>query len=342
MPTPTELFNYHLPSDLIAQSPIEPRDSCRLLILDKVSGSIEHKKFFEIVNYLKKGDLLVRNSTKVFKARLRGNVNGKHVEILLTRSLGKYKWEAIGKPGHRLQIGSDILFNGASTRVEDVKNGIYFLTFDRGAREVLELCEKYGEVPLPPYIKLANTISLDEYQTIYAKQVGSIAAPTAGFHFTNELIEKLNKLGVEIVDITLHVGIGTFKPIKTPTLEEHAMHSEFVEIGADSAAIINKAKREKRRIIAVGTTSVRALEGVASLNPDGAITEYAGDIDIFITPNYNFKIIDGLITNFHLPKTTLLALVCAIAGRENVIRAYNEAIDNKYRFYSFGDAMLII
>ncbi|MFH1089253.1 MAG: tRNA preQ1(34) S-adenosylmethionine ribosyltransferase-isomerase QueA [Candidatus Uhrbacteria bacterium] len=360
MSTPISLFDYHLPIEQIAQFPVEPRDSSRLLVLGRGRetlrpgsgpsggedvGNIEHRRFFEIVDYLRAGDVLVMNDTKVFKARLRGLVNGKEIECFLLRSRegnseGNWFWQALIKPGRKAKIGDVIDLGGLSTMVR-LKNsdGTVLLSFEIPPAEVIAFANEHGEVPVPPYVKKAPEKS-DLYQTVYARETGSVAAPTAGFHFTKELLQKIKDLGVQIEFMTLHVGIGTFRPVKTETLEAHEMHSELVEIKAEVAERINQAKTEGRRIISVGTTTVRALEGVANLNK-GKLPEsgFVGEVNIFITPGFKFKVIDALITNFHLPKSTLIVLVSALAGRERVLAAYEAAVKEGYRFYSFGDAM---
>lgn len=375
MPTPISLFDYYLPPELIAQHSVEPRDRSRLLVLsrekktDPSTGlgafggrntiNIEHRNFFEIIDYLKPGDVLVMNDTKVFKARLRGLVKGKKIEVFLLRVDGekenKTVWQALLKPGRSVEVGdSIILADDIKTVVCEKKDdGVVLLDFKIFPEEVLSFVDKYGEVSVPPYVKQIPD-KAENYQTVYARELGSVAAPTAGFHFTEELLNKIKDKGIEILFITLHVGLGTFRPVKSETLEEHQMHSEFVEIKPNVAQAINKAKQEGRRIIAVGTTTTRALEGTA-LNPNFS-THYSllstnyplpnngflGEVNIFITPGFQFKVIDALITNFHLPKSTLLVLVSALAGRENILAAYKKAVEQGYRFYSFGDAMFIV
>jgi S-adenosylmethionine:tRNA ribosyltransferase-isomerase len=347
MPTAISLFDYLLPPERIAQASVEPRDRCRLLVLDKQTGERRHMIFHEIAGELRAGDVLVMNQTKVFKARLFGRVGEKKIEVFLLRER-EGVWEVLLKPGRAVTVGSKIdLPAGLAAKVL-AKGETARVKIEATTEEVLAMTEKFGEVPVPPYVKSVPS-SLDQYQTVYARDVGSVAAPTAGFHFTNELIEKLKDQGVQFEFLTLHVGIGTFRPIKTETLEEHRMHAEFVEIDKETARRINQAKKEGRRIVAVGTTTVRALEGVAggARETEGARVEklpeegYGGEVNLFITPGFQFKIVDALITNFHLPKSSLLVLVSALAGRENVLAAYEEAVQMKYRFYSFGDAMFI-
>jgi S-adenosylmethionine:tRNA ribosyltransferase-isomerase len=333
-------FDYNLPQELIAQEPASPRDSCRLLVLDKKTGAMEHRHFFEIGDYLKEGDLLVINNTKVFKARLFGELDGKKIEIFLVRP-EESGWLALGKPGRRLKVGETVKFADDFFCKILSKNeaGELSVDFSLPASRVIELANQYGHIPVPPYIK-KEPAKTEEYQTVYAdeQKIGSVAAPTAGFHFTENLISKLEERGIGFVEITLHVGLGTFLPIRADEISNHKMHSEWVEIYSGAAEKINAAKKEGRRVIAIGTTTTRALEGVAV---SGGLRGYSGFVDIFIQPGFDFKIIDGLITNFHLPKSTLLVLVSAFAGRENILRAYEEAVKQKYNFYSFGDAMLI-
>ncbi|MBU1705358.1 tRNA preQ1(34) S-adenosylmethionine ribosyltransferase-isomerase QueA [Patescibacteria group bacterium] len=340
-----KLFDYHLPPELIAQASVEPRDQSRLLVLEKQSGKREHKLFFEIIDELKAGDVLVMNMTKVFKARLRGHVGEKEVEVFLLREIKREKvgrvkgseWKVLLKPGRLVSVGSKIQIGEMKAEVLE-KTDTVRIKIDADLDQVLAYADQHGEIPVPPYVKQVPD-QLEKYQTVYAEQIGSVAAPTAGFHFTKELLSKIREKGVQIEFVTLHVGIGTFRPMKTETIEEHEMHAEFVRVDGEVARRINQAKEEGRRIIAVGTTSVRTLEGVA--DDEGRLREFAGDVNLFIKPGYEFKIVDALITNFHLPKSTLLVLVSALAGRENIMAAYEEAVAKKYRFYSFGDAMLI-
>lgn len=349
MSTPVSLYDYVLPPERIAQAPMEPRDHSRLLCMDKETGALEHKKFFEIAEELHAGDVLVVNKTKVFKARLRGRRFAKEFEVFLLRPEassflpGSSIWHALVRPGKLVHVGNYIDLGGglSPTVLEKRPDGSVLLSFDVSNEEVLAFAEKFGRVPTPPYVKETPEASA-AYQTVYAENTGSVAAPTAGFHFTAELIEKLKGKGVQIETVVLHVGLGTFRPVKSATLEEHKMHAEYVEIDAATAGRLNEAKREGRRVIAVGTTTVRALEGAAAGNHGGiAPTGFAGDVNLFITPGFQFNIIDALITNFHLPKSTLLVLVSAFAGREHVLAAYEEAIKQEYHFYSFGDAMFI-
>jgi S-adenosylmethionine:tRNA ribosyltransferase-isomerase len=337
----TSEFDYNLPEYLIAQAPIRPRDHSRLLVLNRHTGEIQHQHFFDLPKFLKPGDVLVFNESKVFKARLIGRVNDREIEIFLLRG-NEAMWSALARPVKKISPDDLIKFShGLTARVIKKRdNGIIEIEFNKIGNELMDVIAKIGQVPTPPYIKTPPK-HLEDYQTIYAKRTGSVAAPTAGFHFTPELLQKIKKQGVNLEFITLHVGIGTFRPIQSDEIEDHEMHEEFVEIDSPTAERINQAKAEGRRIIAVGTTTVRALEGVAA-NNQGKLKSFASDVNLFIKPGFDFQIIDGLITNFHLPKSTLLVLVSALAGRENIKQAYQEAIDQKYRFYSFGDAMMII
>ncbi len=385
-------FDYNLPKNLIAQKPISPRDRSRLLILrrtriraDLKIGSarteIEHKHFYDIVDYFNKGDVLVLNNTKVFPARLIGKKKetGGKIEVFLLKTSPQTpllirrgekgeRWRClIG--GHGRKEKMEIEFEGVNTRrgaslrakiLKDNKDGTWLVEFNKGGKRFMDVAEKIGQVPLPPYIKrgrgMINNVPADKknYQTVYAEKIGSVAAPTAGFHFTPKLIKEIKKKGVEIVYITLHVGLGTFAPVKTEKVEEHKMHAEWFEIKKETLEKILEAKKEKKKIFAVGTTSVRTLETVFSShishighrkkirNKQYVIRDFSGWTDIFIYPGYKFKAVDNVITNFHLPKSTLLMLVGAFAGRSKIKRAYVEAIRRKYRFFSYGDAMLII
>lgn len=350
MSTPVSQFDYVLPPERIAQTPMEPRDHSRLLVLDRHTGAYQHKTFFEIADELHAGDVLVVNKTKVFKARLHGRRFAKAFEVFLLRPEadaflpGSSIWHALVRPGKLVHVGNYIDLGGglSPTVTEKRPDGSVLLSFDVSKEEVFAFAEKYGQVPTPPYVKETPEASA-AYQTVYAEQTGSVAAPTAGFHFTPELIATLKGKGVQIETVVLHVGLGTFRPMKTETIEEHEMHAEYVEIDAVTARSINQAKQEGRRIVAVGTTTVRALEGAALLATDPGLpaSGFTGDVNMFITPGFTFKVVDALITNFHLPKSTLLVLVSAFAGREHVLAAYQEAIAQGYRFYSFGDAMFI-
>lgn len=338
----TEDYNYELPENLIAQSPLEKRDESRLLVLNKDNGDTSHEKFANITNYLKKGNVLVLNDTKVIPARIIGikEETGAIIEILLLKDLGDV-WECLSKPAKRLKVGTIISFGEGKLKAvveEKLNDGLVRVKLIyKGI--LMEILDELGTMPLPPYIHL-QLKDKDRYQTVYAKNIGSAAAPTAGLHFTKELLQKISDMGVIITYITLHVGLGTFRPVEEENIKDHEMHSEYYEMNKETADILNKAKDEKRRIIAVGTTSTRTLETIAS-NNNGRFIECCGNTNIFIYPGYEFKAIDGLITNFHLPKSTLLMLVSALAGKENILNAYKEAIDKKYRFFSFGDAMFI-
>lgn len=342
MPTPVELYNYDLPKEFIAQTPVEPRDHSKLMNLDRQTGTIRHYHFFDLPTLLKPGDVLVFNNTKVFKARLRAKIADYDVEVFLLRGEDAdtgSRWQILAKPGKWLPVGSEFtLGSGFDATLGEIidkhPDGVGVASFPRSVEEMIALANTIGEVPLPPYIKAPS--SLDAYQTTYAEHTGSVAAPTAGFHFNHDLLTRLKEHGVQMEYVTLHVGMGTFQPMKTETLEEHRMHAEYATIDADTASRLARAKAEGRRIIAVGTTSVRTLESLPSMG------EFAGEVNLFITPGFQFKYIDGMITNFHLPKSTLVVLVASFAGRENVLHAYEEAKKNNYRFYSFGDGMLIL
>lgn len=334
-------FDYYLPEELIAQTPIEKRDESRLMLLDKDTGEIKHTVFKDIINYLQPGDCLVRNNTKVIPARLYGRKEtGANVEFVLLKNIQGDIWEAMVRPGNKLHSGAKVIFGEGILKAEILE------TLNDGTRKVKfeytgifnEILDKIGLMPLPPYIH-ERLKDKDRYQTVYAKYNGSAAAPTAGLHFTDELLKEIEAKGVRIANVTLHVGIGTFRPVKEENIEEHHMHTEHYYIKQEDVEKINTAKKEGHRVIAVGTTSCRTLETIA--NENGYVNECEGDTGIYIYPGYKFKCIDGLITNFHLPESTLLMLVSALAGRENILNAYNEAVKEKYRFFSFGDAMFI-
>ncbi len=371
-------FHYHLPETLIAQKPIEPRDHSRLMVVDRKKKTTEHRHFFDIVNYLQSGDVLVWNNSKVFKARLFGKLmsptgrelfeHKRDIEMFLVRPMeNDGVWKVLAKPGKHVQPGNRVVF--AEDFFCDVMvkepDGTILVQFPLDQHAVREKANLYGSVPLPPYVK-DEKHELEAYQTAYAKHEGSVAAPTAGFHFTPELIERLKEKGIIFAEVTLHVGLGTFLPVKAERVEDHTMHSEWVELTEETAMVINKAKQEGRRVIAVGTTTVRTLEGVAmllgnlkssiekgtlrndegslatSFDKGGLLRTYTGDINIFIKPGFEFNIIDAMITNFHLPKSTLLMLVSAFMhDREFALHCYRLAVDQEYRFYSFGDAMFI-
>ncbi|KKW30420.1 MAG: S-adenosylmethionine:tRNA ribosyltransferase-isomerase [Candidatus Uhrbacteria bacterium GW2011_GWD2_52_7] len=333
MKTSIDLFDYDLPASFIAQASVEPRDHSRLLVLDKQTGEVAHRRFYEVADMLAAGDVLVFNVSKVFRARLR--CDGVEMFVLKIRD---GEAECLLRPGKKFAVGSTVSMFGRGFLVCAKHDGVVWVKTEMTADEMLAFCNAHGEIPTPPYVQTAVTDDA-KYQNVYAKTVGSVAAPTAGFHFTPELLETLRAKGVQIEEVTLHVGIGTFRPVQTQTIEEHEMHSEWVEVSDETALHINEAKRAGRRVIAVGTTSTRVLEGVTA--KFGELRGYQGEINIFITPGFSFQIIDGLITNFHLPKSTLLMLVSALAGRERVLAAYEAAKVEGYRFFSFGDAMFI-
>ncbi len=338
----TEDFNYELPESLIAQTPLKNRDESRLMVLDKITGEIEHKHFYDVIDYLEEGDVLVLNDTKVMPARLFGikEETGSHIEILMLKELEADSWECLVRPAKRIDVGTTVDFGNGILKAQCIaiaEEGIrVFKFYYRGI--FYEILDKLGEMPLPPYIheKLADK---DRYQTVYAKEVGSAAAPTAGLHFTKELLEKIEAKGVKIEYVTLHVGLGTFRPVTVENVLEHQMHSEYYVMKESTAEVLNEAKKNGNMIISVGTTSTRVLETVMSRY--GKFEACSGWTNIFIYPGYKFKAIDYLITNFHLPKSTLIMLVSALAGRENILNAYSEAVKERYRFFSFGDAMLI-
>ena len=334
-------FFYDLPEELIAQTPAEPRDSSRLLVYNRQNKEVEHKIFRDITDYLRAGDVLVVNNTKVLPARLFATTqNGGAVEVLLLKRLDIDKWEVLVKPGRKCTVGKKLnISEELSLVVEDITPSgerIVRFIYDGIFEEILE---RLGTMPLPPYIK-TQLKDKNRYQTVYAKHEGSAAAPTAGLHFTPELIRKIKDMGVEIVEVLLHVGLGTFRPVKEDIITDHKMHSEHYEISAEAAEKINAAKRDGRRVIAVGTTSVRTLESAADEN--GLVKPCKADTQIFIYPPYKFKCVDALVTNFHLPESTLIMLVAALTGREEVLSLYGTAVKEKYRFFSFGDAMLIL
>lgn len=338
----TASYFYDLPNELIAQHPVSPRDSSRLLHYDIASDKVEHKIFREIEDILEKGDVLVINNTKVIPARIFGyDDKGREYEILLLKRLDYKEWEVILKPARKAKIGSQIVINEElKLTIKAIKpdNGVRIIEFDfDGVFE--DILDRVGNMPLPPYIteKLKDKT---RYQTVYAKHDGSAAAPTAGLHFTPELLERLKNKGVEIVEVLLHVGLGTFRPVKSKNILEHAMHEEYYKVSEESATAINKAIKEGRRVIAVGTTSVRTLESAS--NDDGFVVAGEGNTQIFIYPGYKFKIVKGLITNFHLPESTLIMLVSAFIGRDKTLEIYNTAVSEKYRFFSFGDSMILL
>lgn len=337
-------FNYYLPTELIAQDPAEKRDLSRLMILDKETGKIEHKHFFDIIDYLKAGDCLILNNTKVIPARLFAKRidTGSVVEILILKNLGHNRWEAIAGPGKKARKGHKFSFAGKMEgEIEQVlPNGNRIIKFDYQGN-FYQILDEVGQMPLPHYIQ-KQPKDFSRYQTVYAKYEGSAAAPTAGLHFTQQLLEKTKEKGIKIAYVTLHVGLGTFRPVKTEKIEDHVMHSEHYFMPQQTADLINETKANSGRVICVGTTSCRTVESVAlKYKDDGILKEAKGDTSIFIYPGYKFNCIDGLITNFHLPESTLIMLVSALAGRENILNAYSIAVKEKYRFFSFGDAMFI-
>jgi len=339
----TSDFDYNLPQDLIAQYPAEPRDHSRLLVLDRNNGQIEHRRFYDIVEYLNQGDVLIFNDSKVIPARMYGSLldTGSKIELLLLTQSSSTSWRALVKPGRKMRKGAKFSINGTSDRQAV---GVVQEQYSDGSREIefesiLDF-EHFGSLPLPPYIR-KTTAPSERYQTVYAKNEGSIAAPTAGLHFTTELLKRISDKGVFVEFVTLHVGWDSFRPLKTEDPLEHQMHSEYWELTGRVSDRINLAKQEGRRVVSVGTTAVRLLENAASSNLSSTLNPGSGWADIFITPGYKFHVVDSLITNFHLPKSTLLMLTSALAGRENILSAYKQAVANEYRFYSFGDAMFI-
>ena len=337
----TQDFYYDLPEELIAQTPLQQRDSSRLLVLDRKTGDLQHRHFFDIIDYLQPGDCLVLNNSRVLPARLIGHrPTGGAVEVLLLRDLGEKKWECLCKPGRKMQPGSQVIFgNGelTATVTEIREDGNRVVEFHYEGI-FLEVLERLGKMPLPPYIK-AELADQERYQTVYSKEVGSAAAPTAGLHFTNELLEKVRAKGVKTAFVTLHVGLGTFRPVKAEEITDHHMHSELCMISQETAEMLNSTRENGGRIVCVGTTSCRTLESL--VNEDGTFQAASKWTEIFIYPGYQFKAMDALITNFHLPESTLVMLVSAFAGRESVLHAYEEAVKERYRFFSFGDAMFI-
>jgi len=338
----THDFWYDLPEELIAQTPLEKRDSSRLLVMDRQTGEVKHQHFYNIIDYLMPGDCLVMNDSRVLPARLLGHrPTGGAVELLLLRDLGDKKWECLAKPGRKLQAGQKVLFgNGELTAtivaVQDDGNRVVEFHYEGIFLEVLE---HLGKMPLPPYIK-AELQDQERYQTVYSKSVGSAAAPTAGLHWTNDLLEKVREKGVKTAFVTLHVGLGTFRPVSAENILDHHMHAELCMINKETAEVLNETKRNGGRVICVGTTSCRTLESL--VNDDGTFEAKSKWTEIFIYPGYSFKAMDGLITNFHLPESTLVMLVSAFASREHVLAAYEEAVKERYRFFSFGDAMTIL
>lgn len=340
----TKDFDFELPEELIAQTPIEPRDASRLMVLDKTTGEIEHRRFHDITEYLNEGDCLVLNNSRVLPARIYGikNETGAHVEFLLLKNCGDDVWEALAGPGKRAKVGTSFTFEGSSMtceviEVKDDGNRLIRFHYDKGTNFFTEL-DKIGQMPLPPYIK-EKLKDKERYQTVYSKEEGSAAAPTAGLHFTPELLNAIRSKGVKVVFVTLHVGLGTFRPVSVDNILDHKMHSEHYHMPKETADAINETKKNGGRVIAVGTTSCRTIESVAK--KCGKICEDDDWTDIFIYPGFEFKGLDALITNFHLPESTLIMLVSALAGREHILNAYNTAVKERYRFFSFGDAMFI-
>jgi len=337
-------FYYDLPQELIAQTPIEPRNHSRMMVIDRKTGAISHDRFYNLCNYLKKGDTLIVNDSRVLPARIYGEkeANGTFIEFLLLEQRANMVWEILCRPGKKAKVGTVFSFGGGKLKAEIIdvlEDGNRIARFDCEG-SFYAVLDEIGQMPLPPYItkKLEDK---ERYQTVYSNEIGSAAAPTAGLHFTQEQLEELKAMGINIGRVTLHVGLGTFRPVKEDRVLDHKMHSEHYELPPETAELINRTKREGGRVIAVGTTSCRTLESVATLN-DGKIVPAEGNTDIFIYPGYQFKCIDGLITNFHLPESTLIMLVSAFAGYDNIMNAYKTAVAERYRFFSFGDAMLIV
>ncbi len=338
----TKDFWYDLPEELIAQTPLQKRDSSRLLVLHKDSGAIEHRHFYDILEYLNPGDCLVMNDSRVLPARLLGHrPTGGAVEVLLLRDLGEKQWECLVKPGRKMQVGSQVIFGDGelTATVREVKEDGNRVVKFHYEGIFLEVLERLGKMPLPPYIK-EELQDQERYQTVYSKEVGSAAAPTAGLHFTQELLEKAREKGIQTAFVTLHVGLGTFRPVKAEEITDHHMHSELCMLSQETADILNETKKNGGRLVCVGTTSCRTLESL--VKEDGSFEASAKWTEIFIYPGYQFKALDALITNFHLPESTLVMLVSALAGREKVLNAYAEAVKERYRFFSFGDACLFL
>lgn len=332
-------FNYELPQELIAQHPMEPRDHSRLLVVDKATGRLEHRRFYELTDYLRPGDVLVFNDTRVIPARLHGTKDtGAHAEVFLLTRRNATDWEVLVRPGKKLQVGAKIIFSAElSCEVlehTDFGGRVVRFAYDGIFEEILD---RLGETPLPPYIT-APLEDKERYQTVYSRERGSAAAPTAGLHFTKELLQRIKDMGCEEVFVTLHVGLGTFRPVSAENIEDHKMHREFYTVSPEAAAAVNRARAEGRRVIAVGTTAVRTLE---SAGAGGQVLPGSGWTQIFIYPGYKYKFVDALVTNFHLPQSTLLMLVSALSSREIMLAAYKKAVEEKYRFFSFGDAMFI-
>ena len=341
------MFDFDLPQELIAQTPSKNREESKMMVINREKNSIEHKKFYNILDYFQKDDVLVLNNTRVISARLKG-VNlqsGGKMEFLLLKNIKDNLWEVMCKPGKRATVGREFLCgdNRLSLKIKEILDNGYRIVelFYNKNEDLYKIIDEIGEVPLPPYIK-SSLEDGERYQTVYSNKLGSIAAPTAGLHFTNHILNKLKNQGVKVVYVTLHVGLGTFLPVKTQNLNEHKMHSEYYELSKETVNIINEAKIKGKKVIAVGTTTVRVLETVSSNSKDKLLFESSGYTNIFIKPGHNFKIVDSLITNFHLPKSTLIVLISAFYNRHKVLEAYKEAISHNYRFFSFGDCMFII
>ena len=338
----THDFWYDLPEELIAQTPLEKRDTSRLCVLDRQTGKVTHKHFYDIIDYLQPGDCLVMNDSRVLPARLLGHrPTGGAIEVLLLRDLGNKRWECLCKPGRKMQVGNEVIFGDGEltakvVEVQETGNRVVEFQYEGIFLEVLE---RLGKMPLPPYIK-AELADQERYQTVYSREVGSAAAPTAGLHWTKELLEKARNKGVKTAFVTLHVGLGTFRPVQVENVLEHHMHAELCMLSEETAASLNETKAAGGRVICVGTTTCRTLESL--VNEDGSFEAKSKWTEIFIYPGYTFKAMDGLITNFHLPESTLVMLVSAFAGKENVMAAYEEAVRERYRFFSFGDAMCIL
>lgn len=338
-----DLYDFHLPEELVAQVPLLERKASRLMVLDKNSGEVAHRNFPDVIDYLNEGDCLVLNDTRVMPARIYGTKvdTGAAIEVLLLKNTENDTWEGLVKPTKRIKVGSEISFGDGklvAKCVEELEQGGRLLAFSYDGI-FFEILDELGEMPLPPYIK-ERLDDRERYQTVYAKEQGSAAAPTAGLHFTEEFLQKIQEKGVQLAFVTLHVGLGTFRPVSVDTIEEHEMHAEYYLMPKETAEILNKTRANGGRIISVGTTSTRTLETIATKN-DGKFVASSGWTNIFIYPGYEFRAIDSMITNFHLPKSTLIMLISALAGRENVLGAYNEAVKEQYRFFSFGDAMMI-
>ncbi len=339
----TKDFYFDLPPELIAQTPIQNRDHSRLLVLNKENGEIQHKTFHEIISFLKKGDVLILNNSKVLPSRIYGTKSsGASVEFLLLKNLGENRWETLVKPGKKARVGASFVFSDelCGDIVGESQDGARIIQFHYDAQKsIYEILDRVGSMPLPPYIK-EKLEDNNRYQTVYAKELGSAAAPTAGLHFTPELLKEIEQKGVFVGFVTLHVGLGTFRPVKVDKIEDHHMHFESYSIPKETIDLISSAKKENRRIISVGTTSTRTME--SAFDSDGNCLKASGDTDIFIYPGYKFKVVDALITNFHLPESTLIMLVSALAGKDHVLHAYQAAVAQQYRFFSFGDAMFIL